>query len=252
MKQMYAEVSGDGADLLVLLHGMGTTGAIWSPFVAARPRQWLGRILVLDLPGHGASPPLEDYAVPRVAEEVSRAVDAHLPGTGRYRVLGHSYGGVVALALAGLAGTRRPDHVHGLGIKSVWSVSEVSGMHRLAARSPRLFSEPAEAGEWYCKVAGIADLDVGPECAERGVVEASPGQWRLAQDPRVHGMTPPDMQALTADLQGCFSLGYGSDDSMVDSADLARCDPSLRRLPGGGHNIMVSNPAAVWEWLVER
>jgi len=132
----------------------------------------------------------------------------------------------------------------------VWTVSEVAGMHRLAGKSPRLFSEAAEAAGWYRKVAGIADLDAGPECAARGILATSPGQWCLAQDPRVHGMTPPALIALTADLQGSFSLAYGTDDAMVDAADLARCDPSLRRLPGGGHNIMVSNPGAVWDWLV--
>ncbi len=251
MAALHSQVIGSGEDLLVLLHGMGTTSAIWRPFIAARPGAWSGRILILDLPGHGASGRLERYDMPSVAAALAEAIEAHLPESGAYRVLGHSYGGAVALELARVsAWGRTPDVIYGLGIKTVWSQVEIEGMHRLAQKPPRLFSDARSARDWYLKVSGLAGLHAGGlDCTTRGVYEISPGQWCLAQDPGVNAFTPPDMTALAGSLRCRFSLGYGADDTMVDAADLARFDPALRCLDGGGHNIMVDNPQAVWDWL---
>jgi pimeloyl-ACP methyl ester carboxylesterase len=42
MTQLYSEDFSGDSDLLVLLHGLGATSDVWSPFVAARPgRFWL-------------------------------------------------------------------------------------------------------------------------------------------------------------------------------------------------------------------
>jgi pimeloyl-ACP methyl ester carboxylesterase len=229
---------------------MGATAAIWSSFIAARPRNWSGRIVALDLPGHGASSYLERYDMPAVASTVAAAVGEFLAESGAYRVLGHSYGGVVALELARLAAGRAPDRVYGLGIKTVWTDAEVAGMHRLARKPPKLYSDPQAAADWYLKVSGIAGpKSAGADSSARGIIESPAGQWRLAQDPKVYALTPPDMAALTRNLQGRFALGYGAEDTMVDAQDLARTDPAVCRLEGGGHNIMVNNPGAVWSWI---
>lgn len=250
MAQLYTEISGSGDDLLVLLHGLGASADIWSPMIASRPANWSGRIMAIDLPGHGGSPQLDRYDIPLVAASVAEAIRGQLPGAGFYRVLGHSYGGVVALALAGAATGRAPDFVYGLGIKTVWAEAELESLHRLAQKPPRLFADRQSAEDWYLKVCGLAGLGVpAPACAGRGVVATDDGQWRLALDARVNAITAPDMAALTRKLAGRFALAYGADDTMVDTEDLSRIDPAVRSLAGGGHNIMVNNPGAVWAWL---
>lgn len=249
---MHTEVTGSGDDLLVLLHGLGATGAIWQALVAARPADRPGRIMTLDLPGHGGSGHLDSYDMPIVAARVGEAIQANLSGSGGYRVLGHSYGGVVALALAGAGVSRVPDFVYGLGIKSIWGQAELEGMHGLAHKPARLFPDQEGAREWYLKVSGLTGLDTGGvDCAGRGVVESPAGEWRLALDPALYRITPPDLAALTRDQQGRFSLGYGADDSLVDVADLQRFDPAVCSMEGGGHNIMVDNPQTVWRWLTD-
>ena len=97
--QLYSVLSGSGDDLLVLLHGLGATADIWLPLLAARPAQWQGRILLLDLPGHGSSAALDSYDMPAVAAAVAEVTRHYLIAGGCYRVLGHSYGGAVGLEL---------------------------------------------------------------------------------------------------------------------------------------------------------
>ena len=252
MIQLYSELSGNGEDLLVLLHGLGATADIWSSFLAARPAHWRGRILALDLPGHGSSDALDSYDMPAVASAVATALSKRLGDASRYRVLGHSYGGVVALELARVQGLPAPDFVYGLGIKSVWTEQEIQGMRSLARKAPRIFTEEQEAAAWYRKVAGLSGMDTTVECSRRGIRAVAPGQWRLAVDPLVYAITPVDMATLVDANRGRFALAYGALDEMVSAGDLARHDPSVTCLASGGHNIMVDDPAAVWAWLGEH
>jgi pimeloyl-ACP methyl ester carboxylesterase len=101
---------GDGPPLL-LVHGLGSSRAVWDP---VRPR--LARTYTtyaIDLPGHGESPPLAPPATdvrqqlpdasPRVlAARVAALVDELRDelGTERPHVVGHSLGGWVVLELA--------------------------------------------------------------------------------------------------------------------------------------------------------
>ncbi|MEM6581131.1 MAG: alpha/beta hydrolase [Pseudomonadota bacterium] len=253
MANLYSTLSSGGDDLLVLLHGMGTTADVWNPMIASVPREWGGRILALDLPGHGASPALEHYQMPLVAQSVAAAIATAQRAKGRLWILGHSYGGVVALALADEANglhNGAPDHVFALGVKSVWSEQELEVMHALAKKTPKAFASQQDARERYLKVSGLAALgETGASCGARGIAEVSPGRWQLAHDPAANAITPPDLPALTASLSDRFSLAYGEDDRFVSPQDLAATDPGVRAIAGGGHNVMVNNPGAVWSWL---
>jgi len=86
-----------GAPAVVLLHPIATHSAIWAPQVAAWSAAF--RVVRVDLPGHGASPPaegspsLDDYAA-----EV-HAVLGEL-GIRRAAIVGLSLGGMVAQAFA--------------------------------------------------------------------------------------------------------------------------------------------------------
>ena len=75
---MYIEQGGEGADLLVMLHGMGATAAVWSPMCAQAGERWRGHWLVVDLPGHGGSDPQETYPVGQYAASVARAMLPHV------------------------------------------------------------------------------------------------------------------------------------------------------------------------------
>ena len=84
-----AERSGDAPRLLAL-HGWGRTRADWAPVLQGRDA------LAVDLPGFGASPP---PATAWGSEEYA-ALLAPLLSEGGWTVLGHSFGGRVAVQLA--------------------------------------------------------------------------------------------------------------------------------------------------------
>ena len=94
-----AEHGGSGDHLLLMLHGLGATGAVWERLLPLVERSWPGSWAVPDLRGHGrsvAEPPY-GYAV-HAADMAALAAGAGAP---RVTVLGHSFGGVVAAVLAG-------------------------------------------------------------------------------------------------------------------------------------------------------
>lgn len=95
----------------VLLHGAAGSWSTWAPMLAASSDPPLTDVIALDLPGWGESPgpvpPAADLAVAVAA--VARAL-----GYPRWRVIGHSLGGVVALDLA----ARFPDETVAVGVVS--------------------------------------------------------------------------------------------------------------------------------------
>ena len=91
---------GDGPDLGIVLHGILGAGRNWRAFarrlVAVRPGL---RLLLVDLRNHGDSPDLPPpHTVAACADDVAALV-AH-QGVRPGLVVGHSFGGKVALALA--------------------------------------------------------------------------------------------------------------------------------------------------------
>jgi len=92
---------------LVLLHGVPETSTAWA---ALAPRLATGRrVLAPDLPGLGSSTYPGPYDVPSLVRELAALVQAEVPG-GRVDLVGHDWGGSLALALAGA----RPDLVRRL------------------------------------------------------------------------------------------------------------------------------------------
>jgi pimeloyl-ACP methyl ester carboxylesterase len=83
-------------EMIVLLHGSASTGALWRQTM--QTLQPLYRLIAPDLTGYGRSPRPD---VPYTIDSEVRAVASLLPCCAeKYHLVGHSYGGVVALALA--------------------------------------------------------------------------------------------------------------------------------------------------------
>jgi pimeloyl-[acyl-carrier protein] methyl ester esterase len=97
---LHVESAGHGPPL-VLLHGFAMHGGLFAPIVPALARTH--RVHVVDLPGHGHSPPREPFEVHALADAIDAAT-ARIDGA--LDVLGWSLGGQVALAFA-LARPRR-------------------------------------------------------------------------------------------------------------------------------------------------
>ncbi|MFV2113183.1 alpha/beta fold hydrolase [Micromonospora sp. LOL_025] len=231
----------DGRRVLLLLHGMGATGDVWLPWAPLLERRWAGRWLAPDLAGHGWSPPLPEYSFPGLAARIA----AGLAAGDRLVVLGHSLGGVVALALAARSAGLPVDAVVGLGIKAVWSPAELAKAGELAARPVTWFASRDEAARRYLRVAGLTGLFAPDHPVVEAGLRQVDGRWRLAMDPAAFGVGAPDLPALLAATDVPVLLARGEHDPMVTDAQLKELGVPVATLPGLGHNAHVEAPEAV-------
>ncbi len=203
-------------------------------------RNWPGRWVAADLRGHGRAAHAPPYGRAVFAADVAGAIgnpDDELV------LLGHSMGGVVAMALStGWFGVS-VRHVFAFGVKIGWTADEVTQMKGLAAGPARVFDSRAEADARYLRVSGFAGL-VGPGAPEAlaGIVEAE-GGFRLATDQGVYAAVGDFYRAAAAPLR----LAAGEADPMVSLAEMQTLDPQAVLLPGLGHNCHVEAPERVWE-----
>ncbi|MEU0531360.1 alpha/beta fold hydrolase [Amycolatopsis tolypomycina] len=233
MDTLNMRIGGKGEPAVLLLHGLGATGAVWNHFAVLLDR----RVLVPDLPGHGPSAPLPHYSFRTLAEAVARA----LPDGGPLIVAGHSLGGVLALELASDRFDVEVAGVLALGVKVEWSQDDLNRAASFAARPPRVFATQEEADQAYLKVSGL--LGIAP--ADPAGLRETEGGWRLAMDPAAFGLGAPDMPALLAGARCPVVLAAGENDLMSRPEQLRALDPGAVTLAGLGHNAHVEDPAAV-------
>jgi N-formylmaleamate deformylase len=92
---------------LLLVHGIGSSGASWEPLVPALAREFTP--ITFDLRGHGASgKPASGYLYGDYVDDLDRILDALR--LERPLIMGHSLGGIVTLWWA----ARHPDRAAGL------------------------------------------------------------------------------------------------------------------------------------------
>ncbi|MCU1443287.1 MAG: Epoxide hydrolase, partial [Cryobacterium sp.] len=103
------EQPGGGTDgtTVLLLHGVPETASAWKGLAPRLAKD--RRVLAPDLPGLGGSSYTGPYDVPSLVAELAALVESEAPGQ-KIDVVGHDWGGSLALALAGA----RPDLVRRL------------------------------------------------------------------------------------------------------------------------------------------
>ncbi|MEU4689848.1 alpha/beta hydrolase [Actinoplanes sp. NPDC023714] len=227
---------GEGGPLLLLLHGLGATGDVWADWAPVLTREWPGRWIAPDLPGHGGSPRLPRYTFEALADAVAPLIDPY----GSTVLLGHSLGGVVALILAA---RHRVAAVAGLGIKVDWSAEDLERAGALAARPVSWFDTRQEAIARHLRVSGLAGLVTDDHPAATAGVAEEDGRWRLALDPAAFGVGAPDMPGLLARSSAPVVLARGEHDPMNTGEQYALLKTPVVTLAGLGHNAHVESPA---------
>jgi pimeloyl-ACP methyl ester carboxylesterase len=231
---------GRGEPVLALLHGLGATGDVWDGWRPLLARRWPGRWVAPDLPGHGGSPPLDDYTFDGFAAAVAGAI----PPGAEPVVLGHSLGGAVALALASGDFGVPVRAVIGLGIKVGWTEEELERARALAARPLAWFGSRDEAAARYLRMSGLAGLLPADDPAVDAGLRVRDGRWRLAADPGAFAVGAPDMPGWLARSQAEVILARGEQDPMSTDEQLTRLGAATVTLPGLGHNAHVQDPEA--------
>jgi pimeloyl-ACP methyl ester carboxylesterase len=159
-------MAGAGAPVL-LLHGSASSSAMWAPVInALKPRF---RLIAPDLIGYGrtdAWPDGHDFGLDDELRLIEPLI-AHLPGGAH--VVAHSYGGVVALALA------RAGRV---GIRSLTLIEPVA--FHMARSDPAAWAEIERFSAGFAERMANGDA----EAAMRHFVDywSSPGTWDAMED----------------------------------------------------------------------
>lgn len=244
------ERGGGTGKLLVLIHGLGATGGVWSRFVEAAPQEWVSGWLALDLPGHGSSARLPAYGIGDYAHAVAGLVATEAQQNSVV-ILGHSLGGAVALMLGGPEYGIAVDAIFGLGIKTDWSSDDLARLAILSHRTPRMFETRDEALAQHARACGLGDIGLDSPLLDRGVVEDA-GKWRLAMDGRAFAISPPPMASLTEQARCPTFLSRGQVDAMVSETSVRHFDRGAVSIPSAGHNAMVDNPDGVWTWMMSH
>lgn len=249
--QLFLRAGGSGDRLMVLLHGMGAQGSVWSGMAPLLAANWAGRWLAPDLRGHGRSVHAGPYAIGSVAADIAALIAAEAPRA--VTLVGHSFGGAIAAVLASDLFGVKADHVFAIGVKLVWTDAERTKAHEMARRPAMTFADRAEAIARSLKLAGLAGLvDPGsPEAAE-GVVADAHGGYRAALDPRAFAAVGPDIKKL---LRGCTAplhLLAGENDPLVSLEQMREIDREAVVISGSGHNVHVEAPDQVWRLIIER
>jgi pyruvate dehydrogenase E2 component (dihydrolipoamide acetyltransferase) len=232
---------GEAGPYLLMLHGFGSDRASWflnQPDVAA-----YAQTLALDLPGHGASTaPLADASAPAIAAQVAAA----LGGTGEpVHVVGHSFGGAVAIALA--AG--RPDLVASLTLVAPAGIGGRVNRDFIAE-----FSEMESVGDAMTALTRLVDRPrlISRQMAERVLADMRRPGRRAAI--RAVGRALLDLPALIAPLVDTVArlpirraVIWGAADrvSPPEPDRIARLAAETVMVAAAGHLPHMERPAAV-------
>jgi pimeloyl-ACP methyl ester carboxylesterase len=246
-EQIWHERGGDGARTVLLLHGLGATGAVWRGVQDVLKQRGSVRWIAIDLSGHGFSRQTSTYSVGQLAADLA----ALIRDEPRLLLVGHSLGTYVALALASGWFGLRAEGVLGIGPKLTWSDADHAGMRELASRPIRWYQQESEATARYRRVSGITvEVAAGEQHLARGVTRAAEG-FRLSQDPRAFLVGQAPFDSLVASARCPVLLARGEHDPMVSLQELRMHCPDAFEIPAAGHNVHVEKPQSIAD-AIER
>jgi pimeloyl-ACP methyl ester carboxylesterase len=250
-------VDPQAAATVLLVHGLGQNAhRDWAPTVQALVDAGGYRVLVLDLPGFGASPPTgQGYAFAALDQVLLQVLDQAAPG-GAVHVVGHSLGGAVALHLA----HRQPGRVASLVLVDAAGVLlKPVFVHELARQGlPRVGISPVDRllGFVEDRVNGLQSwlllgnddrYDFVPWLVRHpDVRQALLGG--LVQVDAALGLVEHDFSAALREVQAPTTVIWGEHDRVAPLRTgqvLAARLPNARLqvVPGAGHTPMLEQPA---------
>lgn len=243
LRPLYREEGGKGEDLLVLLHGLSGTGAIWRELRTLMQEHWPGRWIVPDFRGHGRSPHANHYAIALHAADIAGLVqDAR-----NVVLVGHSMGGQCAMVLASGWFGFVPAVTITIGVAVDWGNEARERIDRLVHTPIRYFSTREEAMDRFMLVNGLKDYPDPDRAIAASGIAGERGRWRLAADNRAAMVADVETRAIYGAAKGPVLLLRGEHDPMVTRAEHLSLDAGAIDIPGCAHNAHVEAPQAVWQ-----
>ena len=230
---VHVERAGDRGPTVVLIHGNGPPG--WGAWDAARPLADRYRLVVTHRGGYPPNPPLDRIDFDHQADELAELV---APGT---HLVGHSYGGVISLIMAGRIG----DRLRSLTVVEPPALGLVRGNPAAEAVIADLqrISE-AEGDPRTQLVAFLRAVGSTTEVPD----PLPPGGEQLVQ--AGNAQRPPwearfDFAAIRAADMPVLVITGGHNDAFEAIGDVIERELSAERavLPGRGHSVQRIGPA---------
>ena len=238
---IWQESGGSGDRVILFLHGLGATAAVWTGVREALRERGGMRWVAADLGGHGGSDWQPFYSVGQLAAQLAQTIPLELPPV----IVGHSLGTYVGLALASGWFGVRVQGLLGIGPKIAWPQADLKAAREFAARPVRCYASEEEAVDRYRRVSGLSEeLAPGRKALARGVLQ-TPDGWRLAQDPGTFAVAGAPFASLAAAANAPVVLARGERDPMVSLEELRAHARQAYDIPGAGHNVHVEDPRAV-------
>ncbi|WP_339154849.1 alpha/beta fold hydrolase [Actinomadura luteofluorescens] len=239
---------------LLLIHGSGASGGTWNPMIPALAAH--RRVVRVDLPGCGQSPPAASYDVPDQADRVAALLDDL--GIRDADVAGHSSGGYVATALA----ERRPGLVGTLTLISTGP--DLDALLRQPPLVRALLSPPLGPLLWARRSdalirRGIAATAAGPvdvpDDLVTGVRAITYRAMRTVLRRNTAYLAERSVPERLAALRVPLLVIFGAADPRWDPSSAHRYgavpDARIEMLPGVGHLPVLEAPGATAELLLD-
>jgi pimeloyl-ACP methyl ester carboxylesterase len=224
---LHVERTGEAGPTVVLIHGNGPPG--WGAWEAVRPLADRHRLVVPHRGGYPPNPPLDRIDFDHQADELAELA---VPGT---HLVGHSYGGVIALIMAGRIG----DRLSSLTVVEPPAFGLVRGHSAAEAIISELQRIQAAGGDPRTQlVAFLSAVGSTTEVPD----PLPPGGEQLVQ--ASNAQRPPwearfDFAAICAAAIPVLVITGGHNDAFEAIGDLIERELSAERavLPGRGHSV---------------
>jgi pimeloyl-ACP methyl ester carboxylesterase len=233
----------------LLIHGYGDGSYVWCDVV----ERFAGthRLAAIDLPGHGLSYSRGDaaYTTEAALEDVIATVDAL--GARHFSVVGHSWGGIIALHLA----ARFPERIPGVVVvdcSAERNKEAARHVRRELKESLREYRTVNEYALWLARQRPLASASTTIKIAAAATRVRPDGTLERAIDPALAQSDPGDGTSLgpvLAQVQAEVLIIRGAVSGTVSAANAQVMANQLRSarlhtVPRAGHAVMIDNPAA--------
>jgi pimeloyl-ACP methyl ester carboxylesterase len=243
----------------LLIHGLGDGAHVWSPVLDRCASE--GRVIVVDLRGHGDSDPMADglYPLSRHVRDV-RSVIIGL-GLQRYTLVGHSLGGAIVARCASLD----PSQVQGLALLDYSPEPGAAGMLRVVEglrSAPLTFPSLEDYAAQLRSVRPLVRPEIAYALASGALRRRADGGFERKLDPRVARQPPATPEAVAEAWGVLVSLSMrvwlmrGVASALLPRSLAERVvsilpDGRLVSIPAAGHALVGDNPEATGDALAE-
>ena len=225
---MFIERLGESGPTVVLVHGSVAAG--WATWEAQRPLADRYRLVVPHRTGYPPNPPLERIDFEVQAGEIAELIE---PGT---HLVGHSYGGVVSLMVAGIV----PERIASLTViepPAFGLVRGVPAVEELIARIMQIFADtslsPREFIERFAPLVGATLVlpDPLPPAMEDSIRASMHERQPMEAQPPLEAIARSPFPRLV------FSGGHSPAFEAVCDLLADRLDAERAVITGRGHSV---------------